>query len=143
MDSTVQFTEPIGEIPLKAKVPQTIEKLKDYCREKKLPLKRMRFYLGENCLELKAYGIYNTSETYIVYKNRANGVRTIRYSGPDEAAAVEELFTKLLEECRNRGIYPDDALNKDLTEDAAARRIPKFLLPIPHLFALSDWNAEW
>ena len=54
-----------------------------------------------------AFGIYQDGEDFVVYKNKANGERAVRYRGPDEAHAVDELFTKLLEECHNRGIYPD------------------------------------
>ena len=43
----------------------------------------------------------------IVYKNKADGSRAIRYRGPDEEHAVNEIYLKLLDECHNRGIYPD------------------------------------
>ncbi len=40
----------------------------------------------------------------IVYKNKADGSRSIRYRGPDEAYAVRALYEKLLEMCRLMGI---------------------------------------
>ena len=88
-------------------VPQTIEELKSYCRKRGMPLQRMRFFIGENYQEPKAFGIYEQNGRYIVYKNKANGTRAVRYDGPDEGNAVKELFLKLLDECHNRGIYPD------------------------------------
>lgn len=87
--------------------PKTIEELKEYCAERGMPLLKMRFFIGENYQHPKAFGIYRDKDRFIVYKNKANGERAIRYQGPDEAHAVNELFAKLLDECHNRGIYPD------------------------------------
>ena len=72
-----------------------------------MPLLRMRFFIGEDQREPKAYGIYRDGNDFIVYKNKADGQRAIRYQGPDEAHAVRELFLKLMAECRLRGISPD------------------------------------
>ena len=88
-------------------LPKTIEELQEYCAERGMPLLRMRFFIGEDFKEPKAFGIYQDGEDFVVYKNKANGERSIRYRGPDEEYAVSELFAKLLEECHNRGIYPD------------------------------------
>ena len=88
-------------------VPQTIEELKSYCRKRGMPLQRMRFFIGEDYQKPKAFGIYAENGRYIVYKNKANGTRAVRSDGPDEGYAVKELFLKLLDECHNRGIYPD------------------------------------
>lgn len=88
-------------------LPKTIEELKEYCAERGMPLLRMRFFVGEDYKQPKAFGIYRDGDQFVVYKNKANGERAIRYQGPDEAYAVNELFQKLLQECHNRGIYPD------------------------------------
>ena len=88
-------------------LPQTIDELKEYCAERGMPLLRMRFFIGEDFREPKAFGIYRDGDQVVVYKNKADGSRAIRYKGPDEAYAVNEIFAKLLEECHNRGIYPD------------------------------------
>ena len=93
-------------------VPQTIEELKEYCRKRGMPLQRMRFFIGEDYQEPKAFGIYEQNGRYVVYKNKANGIRAVRYDGPDEEYAVRELFLKLLDECHNRGIYPDGKLKQ-------------------------------
>ena len=88
-------------------LPKTIGELKEYCAERGMPLLRMRFFIGEDYRKPKAFGIYRDGDRFVVYKNKADGSRAIRYQGPDEAFAVNELFMKLLDECHKRGIYPD------------------------------------
>ena len=97
----------VSDTPRQIFLPKTIAELKEYCAERGMPLLRMRFFIGEDYREPKAFGIYRDGDEVIVYKNKADGSRAIRYRGPDEAHAVDEIFTKLLEECHNRGIYPD------------------------------------
>ncbi len=78
------------------RIPQTIEELKAFCAEKGMPLEKMRFFIGENIQEPKAFGIYrDENDRFVVYKNKADGSRAVRYSGPDEAYAVRELYLKL------------------------------------------------
>lgn len=81
-------------------IPKTIEDLKDYCIKQNLPLSMMRFYIGENYKLPKAFGIYKDEDTgeFIVYKNKADGSRAVRYQGVDEAYAVNEIYVKLQEE---------------------------------------------
>ena len=97
----------VADTPRTVIQPKTIEELKEYCAERGMPLLRMRFFIGEDYREAKAFGIYRDGRDVIVYKNKADGSRAIRYRGPDEEHAVNELFQKLLDECHNRGIYPD------------------------------------
>ena len=97
----------IVDTPRTVFFPKTIEEMKEYCAERGMPLLRMRFFIGEDYKEPKAFGIYQDGDEFVVYKNKANGQRAVRYRGHDEAHAVDEIFTKLLEECHNRGIYPD------------------------------------
>ena len=74
-------------------IPKTIEELKAFCQKHNLPLKQMRFFIGENFTEPKAFGIYKDDEgNFIVYKNKADGSRTVRYQGTDEAYAVNEIY---------------------------------------------------
>lgn len=87
--------------------PVTIEELQQYCAQKGMPLLRMRFFIGEDYKEPRAFGIYRDGDNFVVYKNKDTGYRAIRYCGPDEAFAVNEIFQKLLSECHLRGIYPD------------------------------------
>ena len=91
-------------------LPKTIDELKEYCAERGMPLLKMRFFIGEDYRQPRAFGIYREGKNFIVYKNKADGTRAVRYKGPDEGHAVNELFMKLLDECHNRGIYPDGKL---------------------------------
>ena len=97
----------IEDKPRTIRQPKTIEELKEYCAERGMPLLRMRFFVGEDFKEPKAFGIYRDGKDVVVYKNKADGSRAVRYKGPDEAHGVDELFRKLLDECHSRGIYPD------------------------------------
>lgn len=103
-------------------LPKTIEELKEYCAERGMPLLRMRFFIGEDYREPRAFGIYRDGDDYIVYKNKSDGSRAIRYRGKDEAYAVNELFLKLLDECHNRGIYPDGKTGADQTRFASVSK---------------------
>lgn len=80
-------------------VPTTIEELRAYCQHHNLPLKDMRVFLGEDYRGAKAFGIYRDENTgnFVVYKNKADGTRAVRYEGDDEAYAVNELYMKIKE----------------------------------------------
>ena len=82
--------------------PRTIEELRAFCESKGMPLEKMRFFIGMNELSPRAFGIYREGGRFIVYKNKSDGSRAVRYDGPDEAYAVNELYLKLLEEYRLR-----------------------------------------
>ena len=71
----------------------SIEELKQMCAEKNMPLEKMRFFIGRDMKEPKCFGVYQDEKTgdWIVYKNKANGERAIRYAGPDEARAAQEI----------------------------------------------------
>ncbi len=103
-------------------LPKTIEELKEYCAERGMPLLKMRFFIGEDFREPRAFGIYRDGTNFIVYKNKANGQRAVRYNGPDEAYAVNELFMKLLDECHSRGIYPDGRSQEQRTAYSQPRK---------------------
>ena len=92
-------------------VPKTIEELRAFAESKNLPLRQMRFFLGEDIREPRAFGIYkDEGGNCIVYKNKSDGTRVIRYRGEDEAYAVNELYqkmrTEVTEQKAKRGIYP-------------------------------------
>ena len=79
-------------------VPKTIDELRAFCEAKKLPLKKMRFFIGEDYRGPKAFGIYRDADDVVVYKNKADGSRAVRYRGTDEAYAVNEIYQKLKSE---------------------------------------------
>ena len=98
----------VDDAPSVVLTPHTIEELKEYCAERNMPLHRMRFFIGENYQKPKAFGIYqNAAGEFIVYKNKADGSRSFRYTGRDEEYAVKEIYLKLLDECHKRNIWPD------------------------------------
>ena len=84
-------------------VPQTMEELQDFCSKHDLPLEQMRFFIGVDYKKPKAFGIYQDGDgNFVVYKNKANGSRAIRYKGTDEAYAVHELYLKMQSEVQKQ-----------------------------------------
>ncbi len=77
--------------------PQTIEELKQWYVDHNLPPEHVtRFFIGKNITEPKAFGIYKDENgDFVVYKNKANGERAVRYQGSDEGYAVNELYQRL------------------------------------------------
>lgn len=129
----------VADTPRTVFFPKTIDELKEYCAERGMPLLRMRFFIGEDYREPKAFGIYQSGEDFVVYKNKADGTRAIRYCGPDEAYAVGELFAKLLEECHNRGIYPDGKVptrSRARSNDEITKRIFAFIFAFFFFFPM-------
>lgn len=83
--------------------PKTIEELKAWYMEKNLPPEETtRFFIGKNYKGARAFGIYEENGEYIVYKNKNDGTRAVRYKGKDEAYAVNELYLKLKSEILNQ-----------------------------------------
>lgn len=85
--------------------PKTIEELKQWYIDRKLPSENVtRFFIGRDYKGAKAFGIYKDEITgnCIVYKNKADGSRVVRYNGENEAYAVNELYKKLKSEIHNQ-----------------------------------------
>ncbi len=80
-------------------VPHTIEQLKEYVAKNNIPVDQLRFFIGVDYKEAKAFGIYKDEDTgnFVVYKNKGDGERAVRYEGKDEAYAVNEIYQKLKE----------------------------------------------
>ena len=93
--------------------PKTIEQLSRFCATRAVPLNRMRFFIGEDCRDPKAFGIYqNVYGDFVVYKNKDDGTSVIRYRGPDEEHAVQEIFTKLESEIQRNCADPNSAYKR-------------------------------
>lgn len=83
--------------------PTTIEELKEWYKEHNLPGEDItRFFIGKNYSGARAFGIYHDGGKFVVYKNKNDGTRVIRYEGNDEAYAVNEIYQKLREEMINQ-----------------------------------------
>lgn len=84
--------------------PKTIGELQKWYEAHHLPpQEKTRFFIGVNYAKPRAFGIYRDEKgEFIVYKNKDNGQRAIRYQGTDEAYAVNELYQKLKEEILNQ-----------------------------------------
>ena len=90
----------------KSRKPQTIEELISFSQAHNLPLEKMRFFLGQDYPSPKAFGIFRDADgSFVVYKNKADGTRAIRYRGPDEAHAVNEIYLKMKEEISKQRSY--------------------------------------
>ncbi len=88
-------------------VPKTIEELKDYCDRNEFTPSKTRFFVGFNYQGAKAFGIYKDEATgeFVVYKNKADGSRSVRYRGTDEEFAVVELYDRLQQEIGNQKLH--------------------------------------
>ena len=94
--------------------PKTIDELRMWAADNNLPLDDMHTYIGVDYRGAKAFGIYKDEETgkFIVYKNKADGTRAIRYEGYDQAYAVNELYMKMqerIEQQNQEKYYPSYA----------------------------------
>ena len=84
--------------------PKTIEQLQEWYKARNLPPENVtRFFIGKDVKEARAFGIYkNSNGDCVVYKNKADGSRAIRYQGADEEYAVNEIYQKLKVEIANQ-----------------------------------------
>ena len=86
-----------------SQVPTTIDELKSFCVAHNMPLEKMRFFIGEDYKGARAFGIFQDGNgDFVVYKNKDNGQRAVRYKGKDEAYAVNEIYQKLKAEVLDR-----------------------------------------
>ena len=94
--------------------PRTLEELKDWFYNKQgLTSKKTHIYVGEDCKEAAVFGMYKDENTgdFVVYKNKANGERAIRYQGVDEQYAVNELYQLIQRQALRNGVDLNGALN--------------------------------
>lgn len=83
--------------------PRTIEELRAWYVAHNLPPEDVtRFFIGRDVREPRAFGVYRDGDSFVVYKNKDDGSRAVRYHGPDEAYAVNELYLRLKQEIANQ-----------------------------------------
>ncbi len=93
--------------------PKTIEELQQWYEDRNLPpYETTRFFIGENYLGARAFGIYKEGDFVTVYKNKNDGTRAIRYTGTDEEYAVNELFLRLKAEIENQKRHNGKTMGK-------------------------------
>ena len=103
--------------------PQTIGELQAWYAARNLPPYDVtRFFIGEDYRYPKAFGIYKDGSKYVVYKNKADGTRAIRYEGTDEAYAVNELYLRLKEEILHQKSSGKTKENKKIYKTKAGRK---------------------
>ena len=106
--------------------PQTIEQLQSWYRARNLPPEHVtRFFIGKDIKEPRAFGIYENAGEFIVYKNKSDGSRAIRYQGTDEAYAVNELYLRLKEEIlkqKSMNINKNSSRNTNYNNKSTNRR---------------------
>ncbi len=81
--------------------PRTIAELEQWYRDRNLPpYEKTRFFIGIDHQGPQAFGIYRDPQSgeFVVYKNKGDGSRAVRYRGTDEEYAVNELYQKLKDE---------------------------------------------
>lgn len=81
--------------------PKTIAELQQWYKDRNLPpYETTRFFIGMDHKGPRAFGIYKDPQSgeYVVYKNKGDGSRAVRYRGTDEEYAVNELYQKLKDE---------------------------------------------
>lgn len=132
-----------------SETPRTIEELKQWYIDHHLPPQDVtRFYIGVDYKYPRAFGIYQDGERFIVYKNKEDGSRAIRYDGADEAYAVNELYMKLKER-----IAQEKAKSRKSTGTASKKKrdysslisfgITAFILLIAIIIAINEPNKGY
>ena len=104
--------------------PKTIEELKAWYTAHKLPPENItRFFIGKDIKEPKAFGIYKSQTgDFVVYKNKANGERAIRYQGSDEGYAVNELYQRLRAEIADQKGHAAEKRSAQPSRSTPSRR---------------------
>ena len=108
IEETEEFCKQCGAVNPNFKratdgTPKTIAELQAWYTARNLPpMEVTRFFIGQNYTGRRAFGIYEEDGEYIVYKNKDDGSRAVRYKGRDEAYAVNEIYLKLKGEILNQ-----------------------------------------
>ena len=109
-----------------ASQPKTIAELQEWFKANGYDYYKTRFFIGINYQDPKAFGIYqNDAGDFVVYKNKANGERAIRYQGPDEEHAVNEIWKRFLQEIDNQKKHWQENKRKNNAGTKTGIHIPK------------------
>lgn len=110
--------------------PKTIQELLAFAQAHNLPLEKMRFFIGQDYREPKAFGIYQdpADGNFVVYKNKGNGQRVVRYRGSDEAFAVNEIYQKMRAELLERKEKHPSGGHRSGRDDTAAASAKKVVV---------------
>ena len=110
-------------------------------RTKDMPLERMRFFINEDRREPRCFGIYHDDaiDRWIVYKNKSDGSRAVRYSGPDEAFAAQELWAKIQSEIEKRRPAARKRLTAAQKRSRALQTLAIAVLAAVGLFLFVRW----
>ena len=126
--------------------PRTIEELKQWYIDRNLPDENItRFFIGKDYKQPKAFGIYEDTNTgrFVVYKNKADGSRAVRYEGTDEEFAVNEMYMKLKEEILNQKENNSGNKKKGIDPVLVKVIIVALFLMIPILFDVFSPNRGY
>ncbi|MCQ2535224.1 MAG: zinc ribbon domain-containing protein [Clostridia bacterium] len=107
--------------------PTTIRELEDWYRARNLPpYETTRFFIGQNRSDPRCFGIYQDANgDFVVYKNKADGSRAVRYSGKDEKFAVNEFYQRLKDEISNQKDMNARKMASSYTNNSYSPRNPK------------------
>lgn len=122
--------------------PTTIEDLKEWYEQRNLPPYDVtRFFIGIDTKEARAFGIYKEGDKIVVYKNKDDGKRAVRYEGTDEAFGVNEIFMRLKQEIVNQKSLnncSDVSSTTDSISDSSDTKKTKF--SISDLLLYDPWE---
>lgn len=99
------------------------------------PYETTRFFIGENYTQPRAFGIYydDARRVFVVYKNKSDGSRAVRYEGSDEAYAVNEIFMRLKQEILQQKAQnlqsvadPESTSARPLSPKKRSRKVRRF-----------------
>lgn len=103
-------------------VPRTMDELRRWYSESGLPPQYVtRFFIGVDTSESRAFGIAKKGSSFVVYKNKGDGTRSVRYEGPSEARAVGEFYARLVQEAASQGWIERERPTEDVGADVGYR----------------------
>jgi len=100
---------------------ESVDELIDRVEAAQMPIYDMRFFINEDRKEPKCFGVYydETRALWVVYKNKANGMRAIRLETRDEGRAAQEIWEKILSEIKLRLDKENETYGAPYTPDSA------------------------